>query len=291
MRTEATAALAQQLGLNKDKIRCTTLSGGSIARAYKLSDGTRRLFIKCMNASEAEILRCEQRGLQQLAETRTIRVPAIIGSGQIEEFSWLALSWHSFRPMEIAGFRELGQQLAQLHGLLGCQFGLEENNFIGRTRQINQQTSDWTTFFFQHRLGVQLDLMDRNHPGHEWRLQLENLHERWQQQFADYRPEASLLHGDLWIGNVGLASDDQPMVFDPAVHYGDRECDLAMTDLFGGFDDTFYAHYQEAWPLSPGWLERRRFYQLYHLLNHANLFGGHYVQACKQRIRELGLQI
>ncbi|MCA1779765.1 MAG: fructosamine kinase family protein [Xanthomonadaceae bacterium] len=122
--------------------------------------------------------------------------------------------------------------------------------------------------------------------------QLARLRQAWLGQFDGYQPQASLLHGDLWSGNVAtLGRDehrDEGVVFDPAVHYGDRECDLAMADLFGGFDAGFFAAYQGHWPLQRGWRERRRFYQLYHLLNHANLFGGHYVGICRKLIDQLG---
>ncbi|MGB0514978.1 MAG: fructosamine kinase family protein, partial [Wenzhouxiangellaceae bacterium] len=116
---------------------------------------------------------------------------------------------------------------------------------------------------------------------------LDRLEQRWRERFEDYCPVPSLLHGDLWSGNVAMLPDGRPLLFDPAVHYGDRECDLAMAELFGGFDAGFFDAYRGHWPLEPGWRERREYYGLYHLLNHANLFGGHYVAACRARIGDL----
>ena len=287
MQPSSVPELSATLGLNPEQAKLEAVSGGSIARSYRLSDGQNQSFIKCLDAAEGAILEAEQEGLNRLANTRTLAVPKVIGSGEIDQLAWLAIEWCEMHGMTAEADDLLGEQLAALHRNEGEYYGLEYNNFIGRTPQLNSPTENWTEFFFQHRLGFQLRLLDRNSPKHQWEQQLQGLRNQWEHQFPDYQPQASLLHGDLWSGNVALLQDGRPLVFDPAVHYGDRECDLAMADLFGGFSDRFYQSYNRSWPLARGWPQRRRYYQLYHLLNHANLFGGHYIEICRKLVAEL----
>ena len=287
MQPESVPELARQLGLDPDRIALQAVSGGSIGRAYCLSGAGRKLFVKCMDATEAAILQAECDGLKRLAETGTIRTPEVIGQGEIDQVAWLAMTWCDMQHMTDDGFVRLATQLARLHQDSSDRFGLDADNYIGRTPQSNQWDSDWCSFFLNQRLGPQLQWLDRNQSGGLWDRQLSGLVESWERKFGDYRPQPSLLHGDLWSGNVAMTVNSEPLIFDPAVHYGDRECDLAMADLFGGFNDSFYQRYQALWPLEPDWAERRRYYQLYHLLNHANLFGGHYVHICQKLILEL----
>jgi protein-ribulosamine 3-kinase len=170
----------------------------------------------------------------------------------------------------------LGEQLAAMHRATRDRFGWRRDNTIGSTPQVNMQLSDWVEFWRRHRLGYQLDLAARN--GYRGALQDKGaqLLERLPQFFKGYRPAASLLHGDLWGGNAAVTAGGEPVIFDPAVYYGDREADLAMTTLFGGFTPAFYRAYETQWPLDPGHRERHELYNLYHVLNHLNLFGGGY---------------
>lgn len=182
-------------------------------------------------------------------------------------------------------------QLAALHAQPQPYFGWHRDNWIGATPQLNERSDDWIEFWRDRRMGFQLDLAARNgytrtiqRHGDKLRLYVAGL-------FAGFRPCPSLLHGDLWSGNIGCVGGE-PVIFDPAVYYGDREADLAMTELFGGFPAEFYAAYREALPLDSGYAQRRTLYNLYHVLNHLNLFGGGYLAQAErmmvQLVEELG---
>ena len=182
--------------------------------------------------------------------------------------------------------RRFGAQLAALHGVTAKEHGWHRDNTIGASPQPNARSADWLAFFRERRLRFQLALAAENGYGGELQERGALLAERLAILFDGYRPVPSLLHGDLWAGNWGMV-DGHPAVFDPAVHYGDRECDLAMTRLFGGFGSTFYAAYEEAWPLARGWEHRVPLYQLYHVLNHLNIFGSGYHDRALQLLRAL----
>ncbi len=181
----------------------------------------------------------------------------------------------------------LGQQLAAMHRTTTNEFGWRRNNTIGSTPQINIGEQDWVMFYREQRLRFQLDLANEHGYGGDLLRHGELLLEKLPVFFASYQPVPSLLHGDLWGGNHAVLHDDTPVIFDPAVYYGDREADLAMTELFGGFGSGFYAAYREAWPLDPGYRIRRDLYNLYHVLNHLNLFGGGYRGQAEQLIDRL----
>jgi fructosamine-3-kinase len=181
---------------------------------------------------------------------------------------------------------ELGRGLAAMHRRTAPEPGWWRDNTIGSTPQPNESAGGWAAFWRERRLGFQLDLVRRNGYG---RLadRGERLRERVGALLEGHRPEASLLHGDLWSGNYGYTRDGAPVIFDPAVYYGDREADLAMTELFGGFPGAFYRAYREAWPLPPGYELRRDLYNLYHVLNHVNLFGGGYAGQAQRLVERL----
>lgn len=181
----------------------------------------------------------------------------------------------------------LGRMLARLHSNTAARFGWPADNYIGRHRQPNGETDDWMCFWRDRRLVPQLTLAESNGYGSELRAGMENLIERAADLLAGHRPAPSLLHGDLWSGNAGFLRGSEPVVYDPAVHRGDREVDLAMTELFGGFGRSFYAAYREAMPLDDGYERRRDLYNLYHLLNHLNLFGRGYLEQVKSTLARL----
>ena len=174
-----------------------------------------------------------------------------------------------------------------MHKITADQYGWYQNNIIGSTPQSNKKHSDWATFWREERLRPQFEMLYEK--GYKKYLQLlaNKLLTNLDSLLADHVPEASLLHGDLWSGNYGFINDGfvddgfteqgQPVIFDPALYYGDRETDLAMTELFGGFSQDFYNSYNEAWPLDEGYTNRKTLYNLYHILNHANLFGTSYL--------------
>jgi len=177
--------------------------------------------------------------------------------------------------------------LAQLHRISVPQFGWTRENWIGTTPQANAWTDGWVDFWREQRLGLQLRLAADNGYGGALQRDGEILLENLPAFFADYHPVPSLLHGDLWGGNHAYLRDGTPVIFDPAVYFGDRECDLAMSELFGGFAPAFHAAYREAWPLDAGYSARKTLYNLYHILNHANLFGGGYAAQAARMTAQL----
>jgi len=260
--------------------------GGCISDAYTLrgTDGARH-FIKLNEARHAAMFAAEAAGLEAIAATRTIRVPQVVTHGICGAHTFLVLE-----RLELNGRgsgAELGAQLAALHRCTSNRFGFAQDNFIGTTPQPNGWTDDWIAFWRERRLGFQLRLAAKN--GHRGELQRlgTQLMDALPALFDSYAPQPSLLHGDLWDGNHGYLADGTPVVFDPAVYYGDRECDLAMTELFGGYGADFHAAYRAAWPLAAGYATRRDLYNLYHVLNHANLFDGGYAGQAQDMMRKL----
>jgi fructosamine-3-kinase len=178
-----------------------------------------------------------------------------------------------------------------MHRQTGESFGFHRDNYIGATVQPNQLAEDWGSFFRNQRIAFQLNLAQQN--GAPGRLldSGRQLLGRLPACFDNYHPVPSLLHGDLWGGNWGATPAGEPVIFDPAVYYGDRETDLAMTELFGGFDERFYQSYRQSWPLDPGYETRKVLYNLYHILNHYNLFGGGYAAQAEGMIDRLLAEI
>jgi protein-ribulosamine 3-kinase len=250
--------------------------GGSINECYRWQTGNGSVFVKCCDAGRAWILEGEADGLARLARAKSVRVPAVRAAGTAGSQAFLALEWLELRPMDPLAERRLGQALARLHRVTAETYGLERDNAIGATAQANGPMPDWAAFWRERRLRVQLDRAARNGYGGRLQERGATLMDRVGDFFRNYRPVPALLHGDLWAGNRAMRVDGVPVVFDPAVYVGDREADLAMTRLFGGFGADFYAAYGADWPLDPGAAQRRDLYNLYHVLNHLNLFGGAY---------------
>ena len=216
-----------------------------------------------------------------------MRVPAPLGHGVAVGHAYLVLEYLPLGGSNAGAMERLGRQLAALHARPQAGFGWGRDNFIGATPQPNPPGADWIAFWRAHRLGFQLALAARHGYGGVWLRRGEALCARLEGLFTGYQPFPSLLHGDLWGGNAGCTRDGAPVVFDPAVYYGDREADLAMTELFGGFSDRFYAAYREAFPLAAGYPQRRTLYNLYHVLNHLNLFGGGHRAQAERMIEQL----
>jgi len=256
------------------------VGGGCIHQAFRLGE----FFVKRNTPSSLPLFKAEERGLRTLQDTSTIRTPTPLCSGLTSSHAFLALEYLPLDGDRPRSHQELGRRLAALHRCSAHLFGADHDNFIGATPQPNQPSSSWIDFFREHRLGHMLRLAEAagfSFPAAP-RL-LDHLHEF----FPDAHPLPSLLHGDLWAGNAAALPDGSPVVFDPAVYYGDRETDLAMTSLFGGFSDSFYDAYHEAWPLPPAHSQRRDLYNLYHILNHAVLFGGGYARQANHIIQNL----
>ncbi len=273
--------IAQQLGLPADS-RWQAVGGGDIALAYRVC-GPVDIFVKWMDrkttdrGGSAHLLEQEARNLAAIERTAAIKVPAVLGTGLVADGQWLALEYLALRPRSADADAGLGRQLASMHRHTGENYGWPTDNFIGSTVQYNQCGDRWAAFFAERRIRPQWQwLADR---GAGLSVGCQSLLEAVYRRLEDHQPPASLLHGDLWSGNAAMTDDGEPVVFDPACYFGDRETDLAMTRLFGGFDPAFYRAYESAWPLPAGAAVREPVYRLYHLLNHANLFGGHYLAA------------
>jgi fructosamine-3-kinase len=261
------------------------VNGGDVNQALRIRHAGQRYFLKLNRADRLGMFEAERDGLLELAGAGALRVPAPLLCGTTDRRAWLLME-HLDLDLE-GNAAALGTGLAALHRHLGTAHGWYRDNTIGLTAQVNTPNADWCDFWSRERLGRQLELAVRN--GHRRALQDPgmNLIERLPALFSDYKPQPSLLHGDLWCGNFGYISNGLPVVFDPAVYYGDRETDMALTRLFGGFSADFYAAYEAAWPLDAGYAVREVLYQLYHVLNHLNLFGASYLARAEQLTRRL----
>lgn len=229
----------------------------------------------------------EARGLQALSASGVVRTPTFVARGQVDNGAYLVLEYLELGPLDQRGGAQLGSALAQLHRITGSAYGWIEDNFIGATPQHNAMHPSWPHFFGECRLRPQLQLALRQGMDRTLAAKGEALVERIGGLFIDYRPAPSLLHGDLWSGNAAQCSDATPVIFDPACYWGDRETDLAMAELFGGFPTSFFAAYRAAWPLDPGYESRKPLYNLYHILNHFNLFGSAYLGQAERMINRL----
>lgn len=261
-----------------------SVGGGCINATHVLDDGARRWFVKLNDAERLDMFAAEAAGLNEIAATYTVRVPQPLCHGVAAGQAFLVLEW---LDLSGSGAQDvLARQLAALHRVTREEYGWFRDNTIGSTPQPNEQSLDWMEFMCERRLGHQLDLAVRagNRRLHR---RGEELLDRMPDLFSGYTPAASLLHGDLWPGNCAVTAAGEPVLFDPAVYYGDREADLAMTELFGGFGPRFYAAYNEAWPLDAGYQVRKTLYNLYHVLNHYHMFGGGYGSQAERMIDQL----
>ncbi|MGJ0514443.1 MAG: fructosamine kinase family protein [Methylomicrobium sp.] len=284
-------ALSDRIGLETDRhfhfAAAHPLGGGDINSAYRLQGSDRSYFVKLNRRELVDMFAAEFAGLEEIAETGAVRVPKPVIYGEAGSQAFLVLEFMEFGPSNPQAQRMLGLQLAELHRQKQPYFGWHRDNTIGSTPQINQRSEDWIVFWRERRLGFQLQLAGRN--GYLGRLQTqgERLCSALDGLFDGYRPQPSLLHGDLWAGNSATDKQGRPVIFDPACYYGDREADIAMTELFGGYSRDFYQAYNDSWPLDPGYPIRKTLYNLYHILNHLNLFGGGYQRQAENMIMQL----
>lgn len=261
-----------------------SINGGCINKAMVLEDGPRCYFLKQNAATRLAMFEAEAKGLQEIARSHSVRVPEPVCWGKNQNFAYLVLEYIDIGAINSHGMQQLGFQLAQMHRTTRAHFGWDTDNTIGSTPQMNTPSPNWVNFWRENRLGFQLELAGQN--GRSLNRKGERLLADLEKFFQGYSPAPSLLHGDLWGGNAG-SFQQQPVIFDPAVYYGDRETDLAMTELFGGFSAAFYGAYEEAWPLDAGYRVRKSLYNLYHILNHFNLFGGGYASQAEHMMDSL----
>ncbi|HET6724408.1 MAG TPA: fructosamine kinase family protein [Gammaproteobacteria bacterium] len=270
--TEVAAAIADASGDFK-LTRFAPVGGGDINEAWRFDGAGTRWFVKLNTDSKLDMFAAERDALAELAYADAVRVPRPLCLGRAAGRAFLVLEFLDLKPPDAASDAQLGQALARQHRHTANRFGWHRDNTIGSTKQINGQLDDWANFWRERRLLPQLELAARNGRA-DLRAQAAPLLAGLDAFFSGYQPVPSLLHGDLWGGNRARLADGSAVIFDPAVYYGDREADIAMTELFGGFDPAFYAAYAKEWRLDEGYASRRRLYNLYHVLNHLNLFGG-----------------
>ena len=314
MWTQIATHISQAIGETFEINNRRSISGGCINQGYAVIGNTGTYFVKLNQASQVQMFEAEALGLKQMLETQTIRVPKPICWGTAADSAYIVLEW-----LELGGnsntqsWEEMGRQLAAMHrasppqptekfkvGKLKVEsstpqpsnpqpstfqgeFGWNQNNTIGSTPQMNNWTSDWAEFFAEYRLGYQFQLARRrggHFPQQEQLLAAIG-------KLLDHQPQPSLVHGDLWGGNASITKSGEPVIFDPATYLGDREVDIAMTELFGGFPPAFYRGYNEVWPLDAGYKQRKTLYNLYHILNHFNLFGGGYGSQANRMIEQI----
>lgn len=271
-------------------LNANELSGGDIHAAYRLQTSDGDYFLKLNQRNFAPLLQTEATSLKTILQTNSIHVPKVIAQGTLSGRSpqaWLLLNYLDLSHK--GDDFQRGKDLAMLHHQTNPeqQFGWFENNYIGRTLQPNSWHDNWGEFYGQQRLLPQLKLAAKNQAPKPLLADGVKLIKKLPHFFYEYQPEASLLHGDLWAGNSSFTQTGDPVFFDPASYYGDRETDLAMTELFGGYGTEFYQGYQQGFPLNPGYEQRKMLYQLYHILNHFNLFGKSYLRQVERMIQSL----
>ncbi|MEY3046211.1 MAG: hypothetical protein RL242_3053, partial [Pseudomonadota bacterium] len=252
------------------------VSGGCISEAWQVRTTEETVFVKLSTGLSPGMLAAEAEGLDELAKSGAIRVPEVIRL--TEDFLILEFIPAAINPPSDF-WSKLGRQLANLHAYSQKIPGFHQDNFIGRSPQKNHCIANWKEFFWRSRLLPQWEMaMQRGIPSRT-KLLWQQLESLWPAPLEGSSAQASLLHGDLWSGNVLVSNNGEPVVIDPAVYYGDAEADLSLTYLFGGFSAAFYQAYHEIRPKSEGFARRQKVYQLYHLLNHFNLFGKSYTQS------------
>ena len=289
--TAVVQAIEEAIGESFELTGTSPVTGGCIHTALRVEGetaaGKKSFFAKLNEAGKGAMFAAEKDGLEAIGKAGAIRAPRVVAQGADDEQSWLVLEWLELAPLEGRGAGALGEALAAQHRIAQEKFGWARDNFIGSTPQVNGWSTDWLSFYRDRRIHTQLRFAAHNRLPSRMIDRGERLLADIAVFFGTYSPARSLLHGDLWGGNAAALADGTPAVFDPAVYVGDREADLAMTELFGGFPKEFKAAYVTAWALDAGYGTRRDLYNLYHLLNHANLFGGGYVRQAEQTIEKL----
>ncbi|MCX4027134.1 fructosamine kinase family protein [Endozoicomonas sp. SM1973] len=272
--------------LNKDFHTTTVfpIQGGDINQTFKLEGANQQFVLKLQSGAPSDWFQQEFNGLTAILATKTMDAPEPIVFGEYEDSQFLVLEYLNL--VTTGNWFQYGEQLALLHKANNDKqhFGWPSDNFIGHTAQKNSWNNEWASFFTQQRIGYQLDLAVNN--GYKLTFSNPQIIDAIYNQLNDHQPLASLVHGDLWKGNTGFV-ETGPVLFDPACYYADREVDLAMTALFGRLPSAFYQGYQTVYPLEKGYQQRKTLYNLYHLLNHLNLFGRGYLESVNSTIRQL----
>ena len=261
------------------------VSGGDINEARRLETPIGKFFLKMNTAAHAHrMFAAEAKGLQLMADARALRIPEVIGYSTEGNNGWLLMEYIEQGRRRPDFWRSFGEGLAAMHRTRREQYGLDHDNFIGSLPQSNTQHKHWVEFYIAERLQPQVEMaLQSNKFNTSDQQNFEHLYEKLPQLMPEESP--ALIHGDLWSGNFLADELGAPVLIDPAVCFASREMDIAMSLLFGGFDQTFYDAYHDTYPLLPDWEERVDLYQLYYLLVHVNLFGGGYVGSVQRIVR------
>ena len=273
-----------QAVLDQPIIDLLPVSGGCISEAWQVRTTEETVFVKLSTGLLPGMLSAEAQGLHELAKSGAICVPEVIRL--TEDFLVLEFIPTAINP-PTDFWPKLGQQLANLHAYSQKIPGFHQDNFIGRSPQKNHCNGNWKEFFWQRRLLPQWEMAVQSGIPNTTKTLWHKLEILWPAPLEGSSTQASLLHGDLWSGNVLVSNSGEPVVIDPAVYYGDAEADLSLTYIFGGFPTLFYHAYHEIRPKSEGFARRQKVYQLYHLLNHFNLFGNSYTQSVESCLGEI----
>jgi protein-ribulosamine 3-kinase len=268
-----------------EKIVSTGASGGGCINngTEVITDKGNSYFVKYNSRSPEDMFTCEMNGLEEMRKSKAIRVPQVFGvGGGIGSIPCFIILEHIKGSRRLPDFYEdFGRKFAQMHRYTSNRYGFYEDNYIGSTPQKNTYENDWVEFYRKHRLGFQIDLArKRGLARGELSKKMDILIDRLDEFIGGIDEPPAVLHGDLWGGNHMVGDDGHVVLIDPATYYGSREADLAMTDMFGSMPTPFYQAYDEAYPLADGYNKRKLIYQLYHYLNHLNLFGGGYLGSC-----------
>ncbi|ESA33090.1 fructosamine-3-kinase [Leptolyngbya sp. Heron Island J] len=265
-------------------VQTRSVGGGCINQAYGVSDGQTTFFVKLNQASKLAMFEAELAGLKEMYNSQTIRIPQPVCCGLAGTNAYIGMEWLDLGS-DPSAWATMGQNLAAMHRTSSdLGFGWHRTNTIGETHQPNDWQESWLRFWQNQRLGYQFRLAKRRGGSFPQQAQLLAA---VPELLVGHDPMPSLVHGDLWSGNAAITTAGEPVIFDPATYYGDREVDLAMTELFGRFPSAFYDAYESAYPLAAGYPTRKILYNLYHILNHFNLFGGGYAAQANRMIQQL----
>lgn len=263
----------------------TAASGGCINNGGQLSTSAGDFFLKWNSAARFPgMFKVEADGLKTLYSARSVKIPEVVAFGEGESYAWILMEYIEGAAKKVGYWQELGYQLASLHRNSADSYGLAHNNYIGSLPQNNQYLDNWVEFLISRRYEPMVKrALNNGEIEKEDAANFEKLYGKLKNLLVHEPP--SLLHGDLWSGNLIVDSKGSPALIDPAVYYGNREIEIAFTKLFGGFDRQFYTTYQEEWPLEDGYNDRFDIYNLYPLMVHVNLFGGGYLSQVKSIIK------
>jgi len=271
LRNELNIQLSDNIDSSFNIIGVKPIDGGDINQSYKISDMSRSYFLKINKCRYHDMFEAEREALIEINNKCVIKVPKVICAGVYKEHAYIIMEF--IELSNVGSWNDCGRKLAMMHKSFGSRFGWHRDNTIGLTPQFNKLSKCWISFYNNQRLKYQFEIAEKSG------LKLKGadvLLKNIDNFFVEYDPKPSLLHGDLWSGNISFDRLGNPVLYDPALYYGDRECDIAMTELFGSFPIEFYDAYNKEWPLDIGYKRRKVLYQLYHVLNHYNMFRGSY---------------